>query len=576
MWNSLFLLVLTCLIVEYGMFLVDSKFVQGTDLQTTLWLLNFLGFEKVKPGEKLLSQIHGYALLILLLSIEKHCIEYCESRRPLRKSYHWDTAFQVWVSFRVIVEEAVVLCVLVSAFNTLTVASLMYVAGVMVTMICPTSLWRLRVISWVVFVVMTGEYGVMLSNLGTQVSPSPVQPSPFPIPWYPSISWEHPQDDPTFLGLGTSQAQLFRLSETFLISLLSLCYFEYLADKQSWLCDVTDVDLISPPPRKPINRKLKTALYNSAHFFMLILILVFISQSTGLTSLVYTLIVLALLLKANDLVRGEDRWNSYIQILTRYFQPILLVDLAMLIAYQAPYVFEHVNSGVSWQAAIGLVRLWRAGGSSDPVNPKTNYLWVLFKVFTFSFLRLMVRMFTNEDFVVFMGAYRQEIWAKSSSIRLELAQNFNDQRLQKSASFRDRKQLLDRKLGKLDTLVRSWNRMYFSPEHAEALARMTGTNRSYIRSIQDSALPFSQKLIRFLLKGVNQFLFQDFIRKLVLKSGSSAVGEVQYRLRCKDWGYLFLYILFSSSESLCYFFFFLNHFTYASLESVFFPISVLW
>jgi len=576
MWNLLFLLVLVCLTVEYGVFLVDPKFLQGRDLQTTLWVLNFLGFAQVQSGEKLLGQIYGYAVLLLLLSIEKHCIEYCESRRHLLKSYHWDTSFQVWVSFRVIVEEAVVLCVLVSAFNTLTVASLLYVAAVIVTMLCPTSLWRLRVISWVVFLVMTGEYGVMLSNLGSQVAPSPVQSAPFSIPWYPTMTWEHPQDDPTFLGLGTSQEQLFRLSESFMISLLSLCYFEYLADKQSWLCDVTDVDLISPPPRKPISRKLKTALYNSAHFFMLILILVFISQSTGLTSLVYCLIVLALLLKANDLVRGEDRWNSYIRILTRYFQPILLVDLAMLITYQAPYVFEHMNSGVSWQAAIGLVRLWRAGGGSEPVNPKTNYLWVLFKVFTFSFLRLMVRMFTNEDFVVFMQTYRQEIWAKSSSIRLELAQSFNDQRLQKSASFRDRKQILDRKLFKLDTLVRSWNRMYFSPEHAEALTRITGSNRSYIRSIQDSALPFSQKLIRFLLKGVNRFLFQEFVDKLALKSGSSAVGEVQYRLRCKDWGYLLLYILFSSSESLCYFFFFLNHFTYASLESVFFPISVIW
>ena len=563
------------MVTQYGVFLVNSKFIQGTELETTLWLLSFLGFSKVETGEKLLMEIYGYAVLLLLLIIEKHCIEYCESRRDIFKNYHWDASFQVWMSFRVIIEEAVVLCVLISAFNILTVASLLYVAAVIVTMLCPTSLWRLRVVSWVVFAVVVGEYGVMMSNFGTQVAPEKVPNSPFDIPWYRSVKWEHPEDDPTFLGLGTSQSQLYRLSEGFLISLLSLCYFEYLADKQSWLCDVTDVDLITRPAPKPISRKLKTAFYNSAHFFMLILILVFISQSTGLTALIYCLIVLALLLKANELIRGESRWNSYVQILTRYFQPILLVDLAMLIAYQAPYVFEHINSGVSWQAAIGLVRLWRAGGHSAPDNPKTNYLWVLFKVFTFAFLRLMVRMFTNEDFVVFMQVYRQEIWAKSASISLELAQDFNDNRLQKSAKFRDKKQVLDRKLSKLNALVQSWNRMYFSAEHAEALVRITGSNRSYIRSIHESTLPFSQKVFVFLLKAVNRFLFKDFVAALERKSGSSVLDNPHYILHCKDWGYLFLYILFSNSEFLCYFFFVLNHLTYASLESVFFPLSVL-
>lgn len=535
-WELLFVTTIGCAALDYFAFAVPTEWYWQ-------WIARVVGFSD--RGLKLL-EIWGYALIMILLVVEKHCIEFLkkQSEPELAVSHYW-------VSARVVVEEAIVLCLLLLAFTKLTVISFIYVGAVVLFTFSRRKLLFMWVLAVILAVAMSLQYLVLLSNVQPESAPQSL-PSTHPqyVPWYPHLHLNSPEVQ--FLNLGPDLTQLHSLSADLLVLLLTWAYFQHLAGAQTAEDQVQVAGLETA----------KSFVYNFSHVLILVLVLVFVSQSAGLSAVVYCVFCLVFLFKSNQLLRSEKGWANYIHILRRYFTGFMLLDFCLNMIYQVPLQIFSNHFTEDWGRALGLVRLWRSSGSQPP-DAQEQYMWVVYKILTFALVQLIIRMFEHSDFKSFMADFRAKAQVRAEEVSRAMAHSFNDSRIADSECYRLDKADLDLKLNKLDAQVKSW--------HDKQQRVLNETLPPESASINPEPLEVQDKTTwrRKLWLGVvglaNPFLFREVVER------AREPGKLSWRLG----GWLAFAVLSSNTHLICYFCFILNGLVYASLEALVFPLSLL-
>ena len=441
-----------------------------------------------------------------------------------------------------------------------------------------------------------------MSNIRAEISQIPppiVTNKPLPIPWFDSIEWGDPnnakdlphiEDDPTFLNLGTNVYQIYNISYDLLILICILVYFEFVdenrtdvASEPSIPADQSSTEL----QNLPFRIKVKNLFYSIAHILVLVLVLIFVSQSNGLTSIIYCLFSLAFLMQANTLLNVNKEWEEYTRFLDNYFVTFLMVDLTALMLYQMPLSAVHTGTGNEFLKAVGLVSLWRAGDEVEPVEARVHYDWVVFKILTFIILRLLSKMFANEDFRLYITRYRKDIEASASDVRLGTAREFNNHRIKVSEEFSRKKEESKQIIKKMLHEAGEWYQKGKETSQMEVKGQTT----------PDVAVSVWVKSV--LLARLSKPLFSTFVANIAKKQSEEDDGEKpdckvedreeplvhspssleaeasRINLTCRRLALLLWYIVCSHTQEICFVLFFLNHYFYASVESLFFPFSTL-
>jgi len=597
-WDALFLVCILFMLMDYGAFLLDRQYMLTEEFESAIWVMFALGVNKPGPEEYLFSEMSGYILILALLVVEKHCVEYLKAHTDPKSEtrYEINLTFQVWNHLRVIYEETILLCILVVAFSKLTVVSLLYVFTVFVLCFLGTdNRKKLIILTYVVSFSIFAQYSVILSNLRAEISPvSPpvVENKPLPIPWYPSLNWGNPtnpqelphiQDDPTFLNLGTSTAQIYNIGYDVLVLLGILVYFEYMDERRLEVArpvQLQEGEESEQDKTVPFRVKVKHFFYSTAHIFILVLVLIFVSQSSGLTSVIYCLFSLAFLMEANTLLKLDQTWEDFKKLLEKYFLTFLILDLAALIIYQIPLAWLHTGTQSEFLKAFGLLSLWRAGDQQEPAEARIHYDWVLFKIWTFAFLRLLTKMFSNDDFQEYITKYHNEIKDSAEDVCRRTAEEFNNSRIQLSKEFAEKKRRIKAEGQEMLKGVSEWYELGKEKSQME------------VKSAVEPSISVTDWVKAVLLARLSKPLFQSFVSTLALKRGESqpvespeAISppysgfpeeEGKIYLSCKRLVLLVWYIICSHTQEICFLLFFLNHYFYASFESIIFPLSALW
>jgi hypothetical protein len=268
-----------------------------------------------------------------------------------------------------------------------------------------------------------------------------------------------------------------------------------------------------------------------------------------------------------------------------------MADFCMVVLFQMPLPWIHASSSPNWQDIIGLKCLWSCGKDSPPSDLAEYYDKVTYRIITYSLLWVLYRMLWGDDYIQYRSVQMLELNARSASLSLQLTEKFNDDRISLNQTYEAERDDLEHKLEQIDVVVRSWERKarlthYKRSEESSgfdddsSLQRQAGNRSSQESSVKESAgsvkaspkTPFKAKVVKWLVEHVNPILFQEFLRKIQTPGESESA---EFRLGKFDWLYLLYSTLLSNTQSITVFLLLLNHFIYASLESLVFPLTVL-
>ena len=534
LWELLFVSTILCAALDYCAFAVPTAWRYQ-------WSTAVAGFSS--DGEVKIAEFWGYSVILILLAIEKHCMEFLRQQ----SESHQASLSHYWVSARVVAEEAIVLCLLLLAFTKLTVVSFIYLALCILFVCSRRKQQSMRLIAGVLAVVMALQYLVLLSNIHNKSAPQNM-PSTHPkyIPWATYLNLTSAEVQ--FLNLGPDLTQLHGLSADLLVILLTWVYFQYLSAVHTSEDKVQIASLETA----------KSFVYNSAHIIILVLVLVFVSQSSGLTAIVYCVFCLMFLYKANELLRSEKGWTGYIRILRRYFTYFMLLDFTANVIYQVPLSVLNEHYVKDWGEALGLVHLWKGAGSETPEDAHKQYIWIVYKIITFALVQLIIRMFEQNDFKEFMREFRKKAHEKAEEVSSAMTRRFNDRRIEEAERYRQGKRDLDAKLMKLDEQVKSWH------EKQERVLEEEDASINSDSQEVPAKVSLRRKLWLWVVSLANPFLFQEVVER------ARQPSNLTFTLGC----WLAFAVVSSNTHLICYFCFMLNGLVYASLEALVFPLSM--
>lgn len=573
-WRVLFFFCVLSLVTDYIVFVLQPEYMLQGEFEYTAWLLYAAGFCIVGESDSLLGETLGYAVILGILIVEKHCLELTRQARLEGQTVQYELTadFQVWNHARVLLEEVLLMGVLLLAFYKLTIVSICYVFVLLCLCLCGRDkLTMLRVFAYVLSFSILLQYAVLLSNVSPVVSTAPypnISAQPFPVPWYPMVPWRDSERDPVFYNLGTSLFQVHSLSLDFLLLTGLLLYFRYFAAHRP---EVALPDPLASPlsSSQSVWVSLKNIFYVTAHIFILLLVLLLVSQSSGLSGLVYCSLCLLLLVEANTLLNFSRQWERHITLVTRFFLPVLMLDLLVLMVYQMPVVRDFSGKSSDMQRALGLGSLWEGDNGEEERN--RLYRWVVFKVLSFMVLRLLREMYSNADFSHYIKQYRSKVQLEAEAIR---ERDKLDLETTREAEFKLQSQQrfdISQTLKDLLEIVHAWNE-----QKCDILTSSTKIQQCLSKP-QSVEVQWEQTVLATLANWVNGSFFHDFLEELKqpLPGQSVLPGPLLYP-SCKRYFTLLCWVICSRTQELCYFVFFLNHYFYASLESVVFPLSLLW
>jgi hypothetical protein len=611
-WNVLFLFTFANFLLAYAEFLVCPEVFGEKLYQKVLWIYFCCGYSK-SEGRSLLDISYGYVILWVLLIVERHCIEFMLNTRvnisqedEFRRLKNKNLTLMKTLDFiRIFVEALVPMCVLIIAFNKLTFVSIIYVMSVFMCIIFASPYRRTHYLNTVVICMIWLQYLLILSNIQKKNSPErlPRDKQVTNTPWYTRINWKT-QDDPVFLNLGTSFDQLENIYSDLLCSLFIMIYYKFLCTKEHelFLLELANTGPEIPSKSKTIFLLVKKTTYNISHLIIFLFVLLFIIQNNGIISGVYCAFCLIFIYGANQNIRSERRWNSYLRILRIYFLNFMLLDLTLNIWIQIPFGIVTISND-GWLVAIGVERLWRAGQESPPAHQSALHKKVVFKIVAFAFLYMMYRMMRSQDFNKHMDLERNHLKTQGKIYGLSLAREFNNKRIQENSEYVEKRARFETELRKLDVNVQKWNQKFYE-EKRDSLQptrgrAVTTANRKTISPSEDveKEPSFRSKLQNLLIHFINPVIFRSYLdtlntkKKVVeskeaedLDSESKEFEDIEfvekktlaeYNLTWKNYIMMTVLILMSNTQGLVYLFCIVNHLAYASLESVVFPLTVI-
>lgn len=430
---------------------------------TLRWIVYFLGFNEVAIGS-LFPDIFGYGLLLMVFMIERNCLEYISdfshkiSFQPKAKS--WLTMLLGF--FRFIFEAGTPTGLIFLAYKKLTVVSIFYILAVLIGIgVINDRIKRAKFFNGTIVIMIIGQYGILLSNISNEIAPNDISAEcPFDIPWYEKLDYLS-KDQITYLNLGNSAAQLSHLFFDMIFLLLNHIYVRYLL-----LCFLPyqeESDDILKQRRKSrfykLSRKVKYVLYRISNITILTSVLFLYAFQTGILNSVCLLVVLVCIYRANDeLVRYKDIKFTSKAIRLFLIPSMCLMYLAETV-YQVPFDQVHIDNSYSWPFALGIYRLWNAGENGS-IEINESFKKVYCSVFTFFLLYLLYLLNQDETIKKYRRKKKANDKLNALSIGLELAQTFNDLRIQKYEIMKDRSLHLEDELEKLDLIVTKWNNRF--------------------------------------------------------------------------------------------------------------------
>ncbi|CAG9310076.1 PIEZO2_1 [Blepharisma stoltei] len=547
-WNVLWYFTLIYVVISYACFMITRLIFHEIAYDNIIWLYFFSGFTKKSDNSFIISENYGYIIIAILLIIERHCLEYMMNRRILNKEISAFEKIKILIKFlnfmRVFAESMIPLFMLLMAFSKLTFVGLTYVVSVFVSIYIKSPYYRTLFLYIVIIFMCITQYTLILSNIQKGNSPHKmphVTYKPFDTPWYNNIDWRT-KDYATFLNLGTSISQLHSIFYDLLTFLFILGYYTFLSTRESELegfedsiepklsqsHSSSDTNITRKTRGRKIFKFVKKAMYNMSHILILIFVLIFISLSYGVVSSLYCLFCLIFIFKANEVIRNEESWNSYLKYLRNYFLVCLLVDLTLQMIYQIPSAYIHDDKFRNWILAFGIFRLWSAGEDDEPSDLSERRNLVRFKVFTFAFLYIMYRMMKSQDYQDFMRTQRQKIYVQSKRIGFEMAQHFNNKRIKHNKQYQDKRKRFENEIRKLDMNVSKWNKKFYLAEQGRASiggirsrSRMTSTKLAtspvqptYLEIGTSEIKSIKVKFQNLLISLINPILYKNYVKKI--------------------------------------------------------------
>lgn len=596
---------------------------------------------------------------------------------------------------KLIVESLMPMFLLLLAFYKISVFSILYVLFVFIQSFFE-KFGRAAILNYMLIISSWIEYLTIIANLSSQWFYVPETLSKILIPI--GLNFENMNDETKkffFLKLTLEESQWIFLNVLFQLLIL-IYYFHFsmrelqLDGLQKVLARVRRNENPSAPNTSSFKVKfraimfyLKNIFYKFARFSIVLIVLVFITQSKGVLSSLYCLFCIVFLIQENSIYVNSDKSqaNNSISSLTQrliqqndygkkgitfytfllgLFLKLISIDLVLQITIQIPYVVisdQSNNTEYDWFGVFGLFKLYDENNSAK----ETQYKNVYFKIFTFAILMLVQTMMKSRDFLDNHRNQCETIAKESEEISRDMTYDFNRQRISMHKKSVDQRENLEKKVQQLERKIDSWNK------------RFHGSNRSIRESLElfpvqnelkenwESEKPISKgsALTQTLVGLINPCLFKIFLLKIkrrnientdseenetrLLKSktglerikeeddlrpqslfatydeksfkkenednkcerfpqdnedipfspenkdiGSSPRSnnielsqdkglnsEEVYDVRWNDYPKLICYVFASNTQAIVYFLFFVNHYMYASLESIVFPLSVL-
>ena len=601
LWKVMTLLTMAFLITSFCCFFI-SKDIEK-DYNRWVWAYFIMGFS-IKDGY-LLESSYEYLMIFILLAIERNLIddikfEILPDSTPKNP--------KISMFFKVAIESFMPSLVMAIAFYKLTLVSVIYVA---ITVFCIkiSPLTRTRVLMYTLMVVSLLQYLVLIVNLSKYDSSYTV-PEDYDPPWK-KIGLAYNNDVMMYLNLGSNIGQTYGLVGDFMGILLSGIFFTLFAMAQS---DIAQIMAEGNAKQAKNHRNLKEAMYSSMHFAILFVVLIFVSESIGFFSLIYCIFCLVNVFRATKILKSVSNFKKYLKLLGGFLIPFMCFELLLQCSYQAPFHYYLNDYDEEWINAVGLTRLWSAGGG------KLNGLqdrWkrIYFKIFTLGFILLVFWLMNTEDYADFVEKLSKKYRIKAKMLGLEIAQAFNDYRLKELKKHEERRIRAENELEKLDENVKKWNEKFIESRQVEFGVnpnrgdKIIETN-TYLELEMQHKPGMARSFQNAIIGSINPVLFKHFIFRITLKRDtavmeelkerqSKSVGDISdasmsaeqiekekllikfkknqhiYVLSWKDWMKIIFYVLCSCTQGIVFLTFFINHFVYASIESVIFPLSVL-
>jgi Piezo non-specific cation channel, R-Ras-binding domain len=599
------------------------------------------------------------------------------SYESLKKKINFISALNL---LKVIAEAIIPMLILILAFRKLNTISFIYVFSVLIAVFFFKK-YRIILLSFTLVLWIWIQYGVLLTNINSDLLPlggSVPDQDLIPIPWCSNTS-NYFCD--TFVSSILNDGLNFMFFDI-LTQIFAFIYYvhlfkreaqlEFLNEELEKLIEPENEGLRSIPHDFKSKLKfflydLKNLFYKFARFSIVIIVLLFTTQSEGLISCFYCIFCLIFIFKENSILLTPDkeknqkkskniesstpyaqenqtelkepllgtdsnenqrevpennsnqRINSYTRLLSG-FLILILLDLTMQTIVQ----FTRNNKDSSnatvtlWFECLGILDLTadNDGKNSDIIN---------FKIYTFTILLMVQAMMYSQDFLDNHKNQCEKIKKESEEISKKMSEEFNNNRIRETKKFEKSKKKFAMKLDKVTKDIEDWNEKFYEKKDDK-------TSKSDFKSDQK----FTEErtnFINYLIDMVNPYFFKDFIERVTVisstlpdrknmdkhsedikrlktlfyeseevestqnsfktyykseneiespkKSKDNVEGKKlrdikkEYDLKFTDYPELFVYILVSNTTTITYFLFFVNHFMYASLESLVFPLSLL-
>ncbi|OMJ81198.1 hypothetical protein SteCoe_18374 [Stentor coeruleus] len=410
--------------------------------------------------------------------------------------------------------------------------------------------------------------------------------------------------------------------------------------------------------------KAKVLFYKFSRFSTLIFVMLFITQSTGIIAAIYCCICLLFVLKENQimllsskssvsnpqqeiLIQSHNSFQaehykksnltpilsqpetmttltfhgiqeSELKSFTLYlnlFLNILILELACQLFIQMP-VGLVTKENDHWFLDFGLIKIWN-DETMDSLTNFDRYSSLNFKIYSFAFLLLILRMINSEDF---KSSHKNEciiIEESSKKIVKSMEENLNKRLKIETDEHNCIRLRFERKVELLLDKLIAWN------EADEKVKRMKFNIKNFKGDLvkepweneeEDEDVENKYNLNRnSILSYVNPFLFKKFMKSVSTLSSQQPDFEekqsdclkrkinrhnfytgkknsnqdfMQFGKRYylnENWipysyskyPQIFLFAILSNLDVFVYFLLFVNHFMYASLVSLVLPVSAL-
>ncbi|OMJ82306.1 hypothetical protein SteCoe_17020 [Stentor coeruleus] len=472
--------------------------------------------------------------------------EFMQTKEYFTKKINY---ISVLALIKLIVETLLPMFLLLLAFYRISVFSILYVLFVFIQSFF-NKFGRAAILNYMLIISTWIEYLTIIANLNSQWFEVPDTLSKIFIPIGDNfVNMNDETKKFFFFKLTLEESQwIFR---NILFQLLILIYYFHFSMRELQLDGLQKVLAQVRRNEKPslssassfklkfraIMFYLKNLFYKFARFSIVLIVLVFITQSKGVLSSLYCLFCIVFLIQENSIYVSSDKSfdssqagltqrliekNDYgkkgitfYTFLLGLFLQLISIDLVLQITIQIPYVVineENNSTEDDWFGVFGLFKLYDENNSAK----ETQYKNVYFKIFTFAILMLVQSMMKSRDFLDNHRKQCETIAKESEQISRDMTHEFNRQRITMHKKSVDQRESLEANVRELERQIDSWNKRFNGSSKRIRNSLKMFPVQTELKANWDNEKPASQSsaITQALVKLINPCLFKSFLSKI--------------------------------------------------------------